>query len=46
MAIHAREAHLPTLDEHRRREIGNELQATLNWEAATAPEEQVSARIA
>jgi hypothetical protein len=30
MAIHAREAHLPTLDEHRRREIGNELQATLN----------------
>ena len=29
MAIHAREAHLPTLDEHRRREIGDELQATL-----------------
>jgi hypothetical protein len=29
MAIHAREAHLPTLAEHRRREIGNELQVTL-----------------
>jgi starvation-inducible DNA-binding protein len=29
MTTNAREMHLPALDEHRRREVGNELQATL-----------------